>query len=217
MWFLTLSVLYILFYSRYKGSGSKAGTQCRNMCNTAVCDIESKTINFLLYLTPTPSSPHLCTWWWLRSCTNSLVFMHTASSAQFSPAGPEAVCKAALLASGLGETSRMTAQRKKEPPTGEEWDWSLARQPGLGGPAAIHLTFFQRVSTPIRNPPPPSSLSSFAHPPCIHFWTCRDSRISRELSKQAALLHCNVRWVLFGTLCMSVFDDCRLPLHRQHL
>lgn len=149
MWFLTLSVLYILFYSRYKGSASKAGTQCRNMCNTAVCDTESKTINSCTVSHPHPLLPapvYMMVIRWLAY--SSLVFMRATNAAQFSPAGPEAVFKAALLASGLGETSRMTAQRKKEPPTGEEWDWSLARQPqlGVGGPPSTWL--FSNESPP---------------------------------------------------------------------
>lgn len=65
---------------------------------------------------------------WLRMCIASL--------AQFSPAGPGAVFKAAFLAS-VPQRRQDWRAREKEPATEEEWDWTFAKQPQLG--ASIHF------------------------------------------------------------------------------
>lgn len=108
--------------------------------------------------------------------------------ARFSPAGPEAVFIAARLASVLGdvrtdgsEKRSVGLRRNETDPVPDSLSW--------GPPSHPNHFFLTRLH------PPQAQLSTL---PYVHFWTCADNRISRELSKQAALC-CNA-----GRMCVCV-------------
>ena len=120
--------------------------------------------------------------------------MRSASFARFSPAGAEAVFQ--FFWSSISCVSSRRRQhwqfREKEPLTEEEWDWSSARQPQLGGRHPLDSSQPGPASTKASAIPPT------VRPPRLRFWTCSDNRICGEPSKQLALC-CNGRYVLsFG-------------------
>lgn len=147
MWFLPLSVLDILFYSHHKGF--KGVRQCQNMCNTAVWDTKYIGIIFIFPFYHQPTLPPLM--------YSILLALPIEMQDGYSTVGLYVIawCVCSKLCPVLTSRTRgcfhsciscvssLRCQdwrvREKEPPTEEEWDWSVARQPQLG--AAIQLTF----------------------------------------------------------------------------
>lgn len=134
MWSLKLSVFYILFYSHDKGCSSKGWLGAKTYAIQLFLTLSIHIILiFSFYQEPTPhlthTAPYLCTvlcWLFLLKCKMArvqwvlyacpcmmqLCVCVLASFAQFSPAGPEAVFKAAFLASVLRDIGTVGSEKR---------------------------------------------------------------------------------------------------------
>lgn len=103
-------------------------------------------------------------------------------------------------------TSRLMGQRKGA----SDWTGMRLIRCQTASAGGHHPVDFSNYPPPIK---PLHHRRLTVRPPCFHFCACKDSRISREVSKKPA--HC-VCVCLFWTSSRSILVGYCLPLQRQH-